>query len=608
VLALTGMTTTLPLAQPARLRVTFRGPPPRAGDHISGQARLMPPPQPAFPGGYDFARDAYFLGLGAVGRWMGPIALSPAPQPAGLRLRMTARIDNARTDLTNRIAQVIGGQAGALSAALVTGKRGLIDEAANDQMRAAGIYHIVSISGLHMVLAAGVFFWLARAGLAMLPSVAETRPIKKWAALTAMAGATAYCVFSGSEVATERSLIMTLVMLGAILFDRPALSMRNLAIAALIVLIREPETMMGPSFQMSFAAVAGMIAANDWWQARRRKGREPSGWGGILLRKIWLAIAASLATTVVASIATAPFAAYHFQRLNPYGLIGNALAVPFVSLVVMPAAVAGSLLLPFGLDGPVWQLMGLGSGRVLDVARYVADFQGSVRGLRAFGEGALLLMSAGFIVLALIRSPIRHVGGVLMLAGMMLAMRPDAADVFVDREGRHAMVRGADGRLILVGRSVNRFTTERWLQADGDLRKAADPSVRTGARCDRLGCVAALPGGGHVAVVVDSDAFEEDCARAKLVVTSLAAPDYCRKAAQVIDKTTLSYSTSIALRQRGSAYEITAARPADRWKPWYGRPRDSARPSPATVETANSDTEAQVAPATEDDGADILTP
>jgi competence protein ComEC len=269
VIVLTGLTTAMPMAHPHRLRVTFRGPPPRAGDHISGQARLMPPPQPAFPGGYDFARDAYFLGLGAVGRWMGPISLSPAPASAGFSLRATAAIDNARTDLTNRIARVIGGQAGALSAALVTGKRGLIEEAANDQMRAAGIYHIVSISGLHMVLAAGVFFWLARAGLALLPAVAETRPIKKWAALVAMAGATAYCVFSGSEVATERSLIMTLVMLGAILFDRPALSMRNLAIAALVVLLREPETMLGPSFQMSFAAVAGMIAANDWWQGRR---------------------------------------------------------------------------------------------------------------------------------------------------------------------------------------------------------------------------------------------------------------------------------------------------------------------------------------------------
>ncbi len=150
----------------------------------------MPPPQPAFPGGYDFARDAWFLRLGAVGRWVGPIARAPAPRPLDLGLAVTAAIDNARTDMTNRIARIVGGQAGALSAALVTGKRGLLEERVNDDLRASGLYHIVSISGLHMVLAAGVFFWLARAVLALIPGVAERHPIKKWAAGLAMMGAT----------------------------------------------------------------------------------------------------------------------------------------------------------------------------------------------------------------------------------------------------------------------------------------------------------------------------------------------------------------------------------------------------------------------------------
>jgi competence protein ComEC len=457
------------------------------------------------------------------------------------------------------------------------------------------------------VLAAGVFFWLGRVILALIPGFAETRPIKKWAALIAMVGATAYCVFSGSEVATERSLIMTLVMLGAILFDRPALSMRNLAISAIIVLAREPETLLGPSFQMSFAAVAGMIAANEWWQSRPGKPAEPAGWGGILLRKLWLAALASVATTLVASVATAPFAAYHFQRLNPYGLIGNALAVPFVSLVVMPAAVAGSLLLPFGLDGPVWQLMGLGSARVLDVARYVAEFQGSVRGVRAFGEGALVLMGCGFVILVLIRAPIRHAGTALMCWGALLAANPSPPDILVDRDGRHAMARSVDGRLVLVGRSINRFTTERWLQADGDLRRAADPTVRRGTRCDALGCTAELPGGGAIAVVTDIDAFEEDCGRAKLIITPFQAPAYCKQSAQVIDRNTLSLSASIALRQTGGTYSETPARPPDRWKPWYGRPRNSPQ-APAPTPEMNAPDVLSQPPPQEDDGSDMLTP
>jgi competence protein ComEC len=163
-----------------------------------------------------------------------------------------------------------------VAAALVTGKRGFIYEGTSETLRAAGIYHIVSISGLHMVLAAGTFFWLARALLALSTHAALLWPVKKIAAGIAMVGASAYCIFSGSEVATERSLVMTLVMLGAILVDRPALSLRNLAIAALIVLAREPESLLGPSFQMSFGAVAALIVVSHGLQRRFAWSRRPA--------------------------------------------------------------------------------------------------------------------------------------------------------------------------------------------------------------------------------------------------------------------------------------------------------------------------------------------
>ncbi len=601
VLVITGIETAFAVTRPERLRVTFKGTGPRAGDHVSGQARLMPPPQPAFPGGYDFARDAYFQGFGAVGRWVGPIAQSPAPRPLGLALTVTASIDNARTDMTNRIAQTIGGQAGALSAALVTGKRGLLEERVNDDLRASGLYHIVSISGLHMVLAAGVFFWLARAILALIPAVAEHHPIKKWAAALAMLGATAYCIFSGSEVATERSLIMTLVLLGAVLFDRPALSMRNLAIAAIIVLAREPETLAGPSFQMSFAAVAAMIAAHEWWVSLPREPSEPTGWGGILLRRALLAIGGSVMTTLIASTATAPFAAYHFQRINPYGLIGNALAIPFVSFIVMPAAVAGTLLMPFGLDGPVWRLMGIGSGGVLDVAAWVALIDGSVRGVRAFPVEHLLWMAAGFVVLVLVRTPLRFLGLVMAVIASVAAARVPAADVVIDRQGQVVALRGADGRLVILGRTSSRFTTDRWLAADGDLRKGHDPGLKAGTLCDRTGCIGRLGDGAMVALVLQAEAFEEDCARARLVVTPLPAPPFCARTALVVDRARLAASASLALRLEGGRFLVSEARPPQAWKPWFGRPQVATTPrvvaEPTTPETVASD-----------DGSDLLMP
>eukprot|EP01036_Dinobryon_divergens_P004333 gene4333-5720_t len=208
--------------------------------------------------------------------------------------------------------------------------------------------------------------------------------------------------------------------------------------------------MVGPSFQMSFAAVAAMIAAHEWWSARRKGKREPAGWGGILLRRMAFAAAASIVTTLIASFATAPFAAFHFQRMNPYGLIGNALAIPFVSLIVMPAAVAGTLLLPFGLDGIIWQLMGLGSQYVLEVARWVAMIDGSVRGVRAFDIDLLAWMAAGFVIFVLVRAPVRLVGVAIMGIAAMAATRTPPADILVDRQGQIAAVRGADGHLGIV--------------------------------------------------------------------------------------------------------------------------------------------------------------
>jgi competence protein ComEC len=599
VLLITAFDSKAGVTAPRRIRTTFKGLGPRAGDHISGQARLMPPPQPSFPGGYDFARDAYFLGLGAVGRWTGPMALSPAPVSMSQSLWLVTRIDNARTDLTNRIAKIIGGQAGALSAALVTGKRGLLDEPTNEALRASGLYHIVSISGLHMVLAAGVFFWLGRAGLALLPGVPERYPIKKYAALMAMFGATAYCLFSGSEVATERSLIMTLVMLGAILFDRPALSMRNLAIAALVVLLREPETLLGPSFQMSFAAVAAMIAAHEWWMSRKTTGKEPAGWGAIWMRKAWLALLGSVVTTLIASFATAPFAAYHFQRINPYGLIGNALAIPFVSFIVMPAAVGGTILLPFRLDGPVWSLMGMGSEQVLVVARKVGEVQGAVRGLRAFPISGLLWMAAGFMLLVLVRHALRLCAILPMAVGLWQATHVTPADILIDRQGLIAAVRGQDGRMVMLGRSASRFTVDRWLSADGDLRKSGAPELRQGSHCDRMGCVTTLTTGEPVSLVLEPEAFEDDCRRAKVLITPLQTPDFCRKTAFVIDRSNLMQSASIMLHRSGDQYRITPARPQNQWKPWYGRPQTAAV-VPAAVPSPVSNEPDRALPSTQD--------
>lgn len=565
--------------RPMRVRVSVRdGIGLSPGRLITGTARLLPPPQAAWPGGYDFARDAYFKGIGAVGSLVGPVRHGERPSEPDWSLWLATRIDEARNTLTERIATAIGGAAGGVGAALVTGKRGLIPEHTNDVLRGAGIYHIVSISGLHMVLAAGTFFWLVRALLALAPNLALLWPVKKIAAVAAMIGATIYCIFSGSDVATERSLIMTLVMFGAVLADRPALSIRNLSLAALVVLAREPEALLGPSFQMSFSAVAAMMALVPLMQ------RRALGEGTLTIVErglLWLgrAMLGLVTTTLVASIGTAPFAAYHFQSLNPYGLVGNALALPLVSLVVMPSAVLGVLAYPFGLDRPIWQVMGAAVSQVLDVSAWVGSFSGSTLVVPALSGVALVFLSVGLIILTIPASSLRLLALVPAGLGLAFAAKQDRYDVFIDRDGAGAAIRGKGGQLTLVGRPSD-FVAEQWLRADGDARSVDDGSLRRDAKCDAAGCVVAAAAGRWIAFVQDFSAFEEDCRRATVVVSRLEAPSSC-KARFVWDGKALKERGATTLRFNPEAVEVRSVRKGREIRSWSGAELPHAEASPA---------------------------
>src|SRR3954451_14874058 len=392
-----------------------------------------------------------------------------------------------------------------------------------------------------------------------------------------MIGAIAYCVFSGSEVATERSLIMILVMLGAILIDRPALSLRNLALSALIVLAREPETLLGPSFQMSYGAVAALIAAAEW-ERDRRGAAEPPGLFGRAVTWLVAAALGILVTTVVATIATAPYGTYHFQNLQPFGLIGNALALPLVSIVVMPCAVFGVVAYPFGLDRVAWQAVGIAVEKVLEVSAWLNGLSGSTVIVPAFRVAALGCLSVAILIVTLMVSPLRWLAAVPAALGLALAAAPQRFDLYVDRSGIGAALRGRDGRLVLVGRS-SAFTAEQWLKADGDARRASDPGIRAGPRCDPLGCIAEGPGGRLVALVEDRRAFAEDCGRGAIVVSRLTAPPSCA-AATVIDGAFLKTHGATAIRFTAAGETIATARTPGETRPWLPAAAAAQAPAP----------------------------
>jgi competence protein ComEC len=568
---------------PQRIRVTMRGKPAfEAGATITTTVRILPPPRPSEPGGYDFSRDAYFQQIGAVGSMSSQPALAP-DMDVPLLPRVNAAIDRARNRLTERIIQTVGGAHGPVAAALVTGKRGQISEETNEALRGAGIYHVVSISGLHLVLAAGLFLWSLRALLALLPGLALTQPIKTWAAVFAMAGAISYDLFSGSEVATDRSLVMVLILLGAVLAGRPAFSMRNLAIAAFVVMAIEPQSLLGPSFQMSFAAVAAMIAAFE------KRAGATDGWGRPIdprepaadRRATWLGrtrliVGSMIVTTLVASFATDPYASYHFHRITPFGLIGNMLVLPLVEFIVMPAAVLGVLANPFGLDGPVWWLMGQGTAFMLEVARWVSSLDGATLHLPAFGPSALLTMTVGLLWLVLWQTPLRWLGIPVLGGGIALAASTVQPDIVIDRQGRSLAYRMEDGRLAVLNAKANPFGVAQWLTADADTRKPTDPGLPGNGLCDARGCTGLLRDGRTLALVLEREVLVHDCARADIIVTPIFAEGLCKGPERLIDGAHLATHGSTRMWIKGDG-GITQqfARQATYDRPWSPAPRRS---------------------------------
>jgi competence protein ComEC len=593
-----------PEKTPFRVRLTLRGTPDfAAGDFLTFKARLLPPARAALPGGYDFARDAYFQRIGAVGNVLGKAEALPAPQTADWKLRFFAAVDRARNALALRVYDSIGGDNGAIAAAMVTGKRDLLSQDARETIARAGIFHIITISGVQMTLVAGIFFVGLRGFLALFPFLALNFPIKKWAAALAMLAALAYGLFTGSRVGSERALFMTLILLGAVLAERPALSMRNLAFAALAVILLEPEALLGASFQLSFAAVAALIAVYESRGAAQGRPpartkavgteaeREARGLADHFDELRRHGIFGALVATFCATSATASFMAYDFHELNPYVLVGNPLTLAMIELFAVPAALVGSLLAPFGLDGWVWSYLGAGVGLIMTVARWIGSAPGSTLALPAFAPWSIVFLSLAVLSAVLWRTWLMKLTALPLLGlGLLGAASAQRFDLAIAPTGEYAALRQADGRLALLGKHRNAFAAEQWLRADADLRAA--PETDAAGRCDQLGCVAMTRDGAAVALALDGEAFHADCARAAVVISPLYAPSYCAPKI-LLDRRRLAETGAVTLAFGANGVEWRTARAPGEDRPWSRPPR---RHAPAPSGAAPPEASTQAAP------------
>jgi len=549
------------------------------GEAIALRATLRPPPEPIEPHGFDFARTAWFERVGASGYATAKITRLDDVGDPPWDLRLWTAIDQLRALVNTRIYASLPGERGEVAAALITGERAGISEEDNQAMRDSGLFHILSISGLHMVIMAGTVFWLVRAGLALVPSIALRFPIRKWSAATALAAALFYLLLSGASVPTVRSWIMMSVVLLAMILDRPALTMRNVALAALIILVAMPESLFDPSFQMSFAAVIGLVALVEVNTLRRQQRPQDVSFVFRWLHRLWTFVVGDAVTTLIATAAVAPFAIYHFHRLSHYGVVANLIALPLVSLLIMPFALLSLLAMPFGLEGAPLQVMGLGIDLLLATGKWVASLPGAVSILPSIPGSALVLMAVGGLWLCLWQTRWRALGLVIIAAGMLVSGEGTRPDVMVERNGRSVALRGEDGALALPPATRANYSVDHWLLADGDERDAKAAATDSPFQCDLLGCIGEVKG-KTVALVYQPAALEEDCRTADIVIAPFSVGRACRATARVVvDRRALQSAGAHALYVEGLSIRSESVAETRGRRPWVPNRETTKVPS-----------------------------
>ncbi len=526
---------------PDRVRLTAREAPPdlRPGDAVSGLVRLMSPAGPVRPGSYDFSFTSYFAGRGAVGFFMSGPNRVEADEPLPLSARPARWLENTRLALANRIRAHLAGVEGEVAVALIAGLRAGIPEEINEALRRTGLAHVLSISGLHMALVAVTVMTILRAFFALFPAFSSRVPVKKYAAAAALVFCTFYLALSGAAVAAQRSYIMLAVMLAALLFDRAALTMRNVSIAALVIVILSPHEVVGPSFQMSFAATAALVAGyaawTEWRRGRDRAG-PPSGsaiWR--LARMVLVFFAGLAATSIIAGTATTLFGVWHFQRASPLSLPANLAAMPLVSAIVMPFAVLSILTMPFGLDGIFLKIMGYGISGMINIANWFSE-RSPIDGVGLIPFSAFLSLTTALVILVVSTTRMRLAALPFIAAGIALIAVREFPDVLIAEDGRLVGVRGYGS--IAVNRSrPNAFTMGDWThalkaatvikpttEADRPLQNAVDETA-TAFFCREGLCLARHESGALIAHAEHAEAARIVCGTAALIVVDDATVD-----------------------------------------------------------------------------------
>ncbi|RYD98521.1 MAG: ComEC/Rec2 family competence protein, partial [Sphingomonadales bacterium] len=567
---------TLDLARadlPPRVRVNLAEddvPPGLArGALIRLRARLMPPPPPSVPGAYDFARVAWFAKLGATGKGFAPVEVVAPGKATGADLR-------AR--LSAHIQRNIAGSAGGIASALATGDRGAITDADSEAMQRSGLAHLLSVSGLHVTAVTAAAMLLVLRLLSLSPMLALRWRLPLIAAGAGALAAIGYTLLTGADVPTVRSCVASLLVLLALSVGREALTLRLVAAGALIVLLLWPESLSGPSFQLSFAAVTVIVALHESPRMRRWFSRREEGWG----KRLGRALGSLLLTGIAVELALMPIGMYHFHKQGIYGALANIVAIPLTTFVTMPLEALALFLDLAGLGAPVWWLTAKSLEFLLWLARLAASAPGAVASLPAMPDGAFALMVVGGLWIALWRTRVRWAGGLPLAFGAVWALLTPAPDLLVTGDGRHLAIRMADGRMALLRDRAGDYTRAVLGEnsgADDELSMLSDAPE---ARCSPDLCLIDLDRWRVAATrsyyLVPWRAMMAICASSDVVVSERRLPPGCAPRWLKLDREGLARTGGVAIHFASG--RVTTVRSGSA-HPWI----DSLRVQPSFAPT-----------------------
>lgn len=529
------------------------------GQRIRTLASIQPPSLPVLPGGYDFARQLYFDGIGGIGFTLGAIEIVNA----GASNDWADWIQARRDAIIQRVFRVLDGDQAAVAAALITSEDDGLSAAGRQDMRQSGLQHILSVSGLHLTLVGGLVFLLVRYLLLWSPQAMIMG--KKIAAIAALIATLVYLVISGFAVPTQRAFLMVGLMFLAVLIDREALSLRLVALSAIVIIALRPDAVMGVSFQLSFAAVTALIAIYELWRLQPLRDLP---WWRIGVRYFAL----SMATTMIATAATTPLVIYHFHQMTLQGALANALAAPLTSFWLMPMVVLTLFTLPLGLaDGPIW-LLGQGVDWLLALADWSASLPGAKIQIAATSALGTSIMVAGGLWVLLWQARWRWLGVPVLMLGVVLAPLQTLPQVLVNNRGNLYAVRDASGALWLSGERRDKFSAENWLNYFGQNEQrywadwpddGADAAVSL--RCDSAACAYRV-GERSISFAKTPAALAEDCGVAEVVITPLPA-SRCQSSV-VVDQNFTRQHGAVALWVENDAWRWRSNRQERGYRPW----------------------------------------